>query len=418
MNYIKHPLAIILAPKVEGDNISFSLITDREVVYTYKIPNCDKELFRELFKVVICTWALGLTTIYRKVRIAFPVTSVEYDFVQRIKMPFFSGMSISTGYYLMAPPCIGELEFTQLQEEASFSSFLFSPSDFNKVSVGYSGGKESLLSYLLLKEAGYETHKLFINEGMAPDKDYFSGEQTIYYDNDIWKEVFDVVGKDHWYPSTSLIRLLLNAVYSASNGIGYVVSGNEYSCTGLYFSGVSNSLSFGTAYGQSLFAMKEVERYFKLRGVSLSVFSSVQNMDILTEEVLLYKYFHKEADTQVSCFNHYEKDGKLNVCGVCPKCELMNVLMVILQKNSKYFKLPVTWVTPFLRNYDIIAVPKNVKTLISEEEIGLYNSLLNSTFPKIHPVQLRFDSLHPAGELPKRLYDVVTNKVAPFKRIV
>lgn len=419
MVYLKYHEAKIFPLQLDKEKreIYYSIVMDRqEKVYKIRLPeSVSLELFKELSKVLLCLYALGLSTICRKVTVLEMISSVELDFINRIKMMFFSALCNSSGHYLMAPPCIGEVEFPVLDEVTALGSFIFAPTVYDKVGIGYSGGKESLLSRLLIEQAGYETFNVFINEGMASEgaKSFFGlkNEDFIFYDNHPWDEVFTVIGLDHWYPSTSLARLIIASIYSVCRGVGYVVSGNEYTCSEMYFTGAEGTVHFGTAFGQSIFAMKELQRYFKLKGISVKIFSPVLPMSLFLEELYLYKYYPKEAEEQLSCFNHFEDHGVLHTCGVCPKCELLNVMLVVINRNYQAFGFEKPIKSKFIRRANVSELPKEIKTLINEEEAEFLSNALHGNLDLNSPLlKLRFDTLHPRRDIPAEVLQLMEEK--------
>ncbi|MDP2469486.1 MAG: creatininase family protein [Candidatus Palauibacterales bacterium] len=212
----------------------------------------------------------------------------------------------------------------------------------DRVAVLSSGGKESLLSYGLLKELGYETHSLFVNESGRHWYTALNGfrhlrttdpERTVR----IWTtadRVFNwmlrqlpVVRPDYHriraddYP----VRLWTVAVFVFGalpvlrrRGIGRLVIGDEYDTTrSVKHRGIPH---FDGLYDQSRFFDNALSLYYRSKGWGVSQFSLLRPMsELLVEKVLVERYPELQRH-QVSCHSASVRGEQVYPCGRCEKC--------------------------------------------------------------------------------------------------
>ena len=212
----------------------------------------------------------------------------------------------------------------------------------SRAAVLSSGGKESLLSYGLLRELGFETHSLFVNESgrhwytalngfrhlRAADSE---GTVRIWTTADrvfnwmlrrmpLVRQDFNRVRADD-YP----IRLWTVAVFMFGalpvlrrREIGRIVIGDEYDTT--------RSVRYGDIphydglYDQSRLFDNALSSYYGQKGWHVSQFSLLRPMsELLVEKVLVERYPTLQRN-QVSCHAASVKGERAFPCGRCEKC--------------------------------------------------------------------------------------------------
>jgi creatinine amidohydrolase/Fe(II)-dependent formamide hydrolase-like protein len=204
-----------------------------------------------------------------------------------------------------------------------------------------SGGKESLLSYSLLDELGYETHPLFVNESgrhwFTALNAYRHFSRQVQGTARIWtscdrlfawmlrhlpfiRQDFATVRSDE-YP----IRLWTVAVFLfgvlplvRKRGIGRIVIGDEFDTTQRSFhKGIAH---YDGLFDQSRYFDNRLTRYFQSKGWSLVQLSIVRSLSELLVEKILVERYPEMQQLQVSCHaTHTEKD-RVRPCGRCEKC--------------------------------------------------------------------------------------------------
>ena len=261
------------------------------------------------------------------------------------------------------PPVKGK---SYLRAELVFSdegSYSFSSAKENRGEVGgwdthrsrhavlSSGGKDSLLSYGLLRETGQETHPVFINESgrhwftalnaYRHFKDHLPETARVWTNSDrvfTWmlrnfpfiRQDFSRVRSDE-YP----IRLWTVAVFLfgalpllKKRGIGRLVIGDEYDTTRrISYKGITH---YDGLYDQSRYFDNAMTRYFIKKGWGISQFSIVRPLsEMLIEKILIERYPELQKH-QVSCHAAHSEDGRIRPCGRCEKCRRIVGMLLAL----------------------------------------------------------------------------------------
>lgn len=422
MSLLNTEKIIITNYLLQKNTLQYTIIKDSEVEnFKIEIPACfDKEIFFHFYKIVVCSQALSFTLIAKKVIVDIPLTPFIIDFIERIKNPFLSGSSVLAGKVLLAYPSIGELILNKNYED--FLIDFEKEIDRNKVVLPYSMGKESLLSRLLLTEAGFEVSPLFIDTGITEGKnpgkaidvpfDFISLNEA---DTD-W--VSSVISEGVWdLPVNGITILIVSLCYAISKDIGYVSMGCEYETTSLEFKGIYGSVSYGHTYSQSNFIFKEIERLIYNYNFPVKFFSPVQNFSTILEEAYLYTFYPGNAERQHSCDYYYIANDKLIPCRTCIKCDILNAILVGLNIYRKINKLK-----PFVTSHIIDEYVKEIKQnpaqhiepFLSKEDQDEIENLLKGYLSN---AELRFDYLHSEEFLPGKYYHFLIKKHEEFKKL-
>jgi creatinine amidohydrolase/Fe(II)-dependent formamide hydrolase-like protein len=204
-----------------------------------------------------------------------------------------------------------------------------------------SGGKDSLLSYSLLREIGYEVHPIFINES---GRHWFTALNAYRYFRDNYKETTRVwtnsdrvfarmlrylpfVRQDFArlrsdeYP----IRLWTVAVFLfgalpilRKRGIGRLVIGDEFDTTRrLSHKGITH---YDGLYDQSRYFDNALTRYFIHKGWDIKQFSIVRPLSELLIEKILAERYPEHQQHQLSCHAAHTEGQRVRPCGKCEKC--------------------------------------------------------------------------------------------------
>jgi len=217
------------------------------------------------------------------------------------------------------------------------------------VAVLSSGGKDSLLSFGLLREIGQELHPIFINESgnhwLTARNAYkhlaveHPGTARVWTNSDrvfawfkrhlpfIRPDFLSVRADD--YP----IRLWTVAVFLfgalpllRKRGIGRLVIGDEYDTTRrAVFQGISH---YDGLYDQSRFFDRELSRYFQRRGWGVRQFSLLRPLSEFLVQKILARRYPDLFVHQVSCHAAHLEDGRVRPCGKCEKCRRIVGMLV------------------------------------------------------------------------------------------
>jgi len=227
----------------------------------------------------------------------------------------------------------------------------FSAADKGKHAILSSGGKDSLLSFGLLKEIGKEVHPIFINEsgrhwftalnGYRYFAANYSETSKVWTNSDrlfAWmlrhfpfvRQDFARIRSDD-YP----IRLWTVAVFLfgalpllKKRRIGRLVIGDEFDTTNrTSYKGITH---YNGYYDQSRYFDNALTRYFYRKGWNISQFSLLRPLSELLIEKILYERYPFLQRNQVSCHATHIQNNKVFPCGKCEKCRrIVGILKAI-----------------------------------------------------------------------------------------
>ena len=291
--------------------------------------------------------------------------------------------------------------------------------DNSRYSVLSSGGKDSLLSFGLLNEIGYEVHPVFINESgrhwFTALNAYRSFSRDLPNTARVWTNSdrlfnwmlghFPFIRKDFRkiqsdeYP----IRLWTVAVFLfgalpllRKRGIGRLVVGNEYDTTRRpRHQGIPH---FDGLYDQSRYFDNALTRYYHRKRWGVSQFSILRVLSELLIEKILVERYPDLQKSQVSCHAAHKESMRVRPCGRCEKCRRIVGMLMALGADPGHCGYSRKQVEDCLRSVitkeinqdkegiEHLAYMLNRKGLISEPAIG---PIKGRKRPQI--MNLRFD---------------------------
>ncbi len=212
-----------------------------------------------------------------------------------------------------------------------------------------SGGKDSLLTFGLLREMGREVHPVFVNESgrhwYTALNAYRSMRHSWPLTARVWtnsdrifnwmlrhlpfvRQDFARIRSDEY-----AIRLWTVAVFLfgalpvlRKRGIGRIIIGDEYDTTRrLRYKGIRH---YDGLFDQSRYFDDALTRYYRGKGWGLSQFSILRPLsEMLIQKILARRYPDLQKD-QVSCHAaHLERD-RVRPCGNCEKCRRIVGMLV------------------------------------------------------------------------------------------
>ena len=252
-----------------------------------------------------------------------------------------------------------------------------------------SGGKESLLSFGLLKEIGYNTHPIFINES---GRHWFTALNAYrYFAKDIpstsrvwtnadrlfnWilrhlpfiRKNFAKIRSDD-YP----IRLWTMAIFLfgalpllKKRGIGRLVIGNEYDTTRrTSFKGITH---YDGLYDQSRFFDNEMTRYFHRKKWGISQFSILRPLSELLVEKILTERYPSLQHHQISCHAAHKKGERVQPCGRCEKCRRIVAILMAFNADPKECGYSEEQIKQCLKNLAVNGINLEIEGV---EQLGL-----------------------------------------------
>lgn len=216
-----------------------------------------------------------------------------------------------------------------------------------------SGGKDSLLTYGLVKEIG-EAHPVFINES---GRHWYSAVNAYKYFKDIepntvkpwcnsdrvfnWmlrqlpfiREDFQNVRADIYPIRMWTVAVFLFGVLPVvrKRGLGNVLIGNEYDTTQKgNHKGITH---YHGLYDQSLYFDNALTRYYRAKGWRLYQFSMLRSLSELLILKILVKRYPELQRRQVSCHAAHEHLGVMLPCGKCEKCRRIVGMLSALDED-------------------------------------------------------------------------------------
>ena len=228
--------------------------------------------------------------------------------------------------------------------------------DKNRHCILSSGGKDSLLSYGLLKEIEREVHPIFVNES---GRHWFTALNAYRYfkQNDantarVWtnsdrlfawmlrripfiRPDFADVRSDE-YP----IRLWTVAVFLfgvlpllRKRGIGRLIIGDEHDTTvRKTMHGIPH---YAGLYDQSIFFDHALSRYFMRKGWAVSQFSLLRPLsELMIQKILAHRY-PQFLQHQISCHAAHQEGERIYPCGKCEKCRRIVSMLLALDHDPQ-----------------------------------------------------------------------------------
>lgn len=410
--------------------------TSNELIYSYDNPYFDKKNAHDvnLASMMAAQVAINYGLFFETVSFDGLYEEVDKNFIRKmventcreilvnkfavpnpfLKPPYDSLELRQQDTYTAAEIVFTNTSFGQLKYTKSAAS-----PDQDRYAILSSGGKDSLLTYGLIKEIGVP-HPVFINES---GRHWFTAINAYKYyrENEpntvkpwcnsdrifSWmvkqmpfiKEYFQGIRADI-YP----IRLWTVAVFlfgvlpvARKRNIGNILIGNEYDTTvKSTFQGISH---YNALYDQSKYFDNALTRYYKQKGWNMYQYSILRSLSELLILKILVKRYPELQRLQVSCHAAHEKDGKMYPCGNCEKCRRIVGMLTALDEDPQRCGYTPVQIEKGLENLSA----KGVKQ-IGPDAAHLYHLLLTKNkiadnehtrkLAKSHAeiTQLRFDN--------------------------
>jgi creatinine amidohydrolase/Fe(II)-dependent formamide hydrolase-like protein len=249
-----------------------------------------------------------------------------------------------------------EISFVSRETKTPFPKWALWETNKSHVAILSSGGKDSLLSYGVLKETGQIAHPVFINES---GRHWYTALNAYRYFREnipntarVWtnadrvftwmlrhlpfiKQNFAEIRADI-YP----IRLWTVAVFIfgalpllRQRGIGRLVIGDEYDTTvRSTYKGITH---YDGLYDQSRYFDNYLSRYFLAKGWSIIQFSILRPLsELLILKILTERYPHLQVH-QMSCHAAHIQGETVLPCGKCEKCRRIIAMLTALGADPK-----------------------------------------------------------------------------------
>lgn len=352
--------------KLNGELSSFELIYSYENSYFNKKDPKDANLASMMLAQVALNYGLFFDTIefdglFDKTDQRFLIDMIENTSREILtnkllikneflKLPFDSLKAEKRNLYTQARIVFTNTQFIgfKLQKEQT-------ETDLNKYAILSSGGKDSLLTYGIIKEIG-EPYPVFINEA---GRHWFTAVNSHRY----YKEIEPNTEKP-WCNSDRLfnwmlkqlpfirenyaniradiypIRLWTVAVFLfgvlpivRKKNIGNILIGDEYDTT--VKGNIEGISHYNALYDQSKYFDNALTRYYRSKGWKINQFSLLRSLSELLIMKALIKRYPDLQEQQVSCHAAHEVDGRMHPCGKCEKCRRIIGMIKSLDENPE-----------------------------------------------------------------------------------
>jgi len=247
------------------------------------------------------------------------------------------------------------LVFENIKGHVHLAETHYAKPDYSHYAILSSGGKDSLLTYGLIREIGV-AHPVFINEA---GRHWFTAVNAHRYLKETepntvkpwcnsdrifnWMlKHFEFIREDYsgipadMYP----IRLWTVAVFlfgvlpiALKKGVGNVLIGNEYDST---ITGSSRGIRhYAGLYDQSWYFDNTLTKYYRKKGWLLRQYSCLRSTsELLIMKILINRYPELQKH-QISCHAAHEAAGRMLPCGKCEKCRRIIGMMVALDADPR-----------------------------------------------------------------------------------
>ncbi len=295
-----------------------------------------------------------------------------------------------------------------------------------------SGGKDSLLTFGLLNELGFEAHPVFGNESgrhwFTALNSYRYFKKNIPTTSRVWinsdrifswmlrklpfiRADFANVRSDE-YP----IRLWTVAVFLfgtlpviRKRGIGRVFIGDEYDTTWTAsYKGINH---FNGLFDQSRYFDIALTNYYRAKGWMLEQYSILRPLSELLILKILTKRYPELQENQVSCHAAHKEGERVSPCGKCEKCRRIVGMLLAFDANPERCGYSQTQISHCLQeiatkdlHQESVSISQLKWMLSNKGLIKLSEEEKSQLQPQPQVLQLRFHPENsPFNELPADL---------------
>lgn len=305
--------------------------------------------------------------------------------------------------------------------------------DRNRYIILSSGGKDSLLSYGLLREVKKQVTPVYINESgrhwFTAANAYKYMERTDPHCQRVWcnsDRIFNwmlrqmpCIKKDFTHIRSDIypVRLWTVAVFIfgalpivKKTGAGNIIIGNEYDTSMREsFEGIPH---YQALYDQSKYFDTGLTRYYTKKGWNVFQFSLLRSLSELLIMKILTKRYPELHAQQVSCHAASIRENRAYPCGKCEKCRRIVSMLAVLDESAENCGYTSKQISDAL----LKTGSSGVKQIGSDAQqlyyMMLQKSLIpaksaNASFAKEHSeiLKMRFDGKRSAlNDMPLELY--------------
>jgi hypothetical protein len=336
-----------------------------------------------LLRLAFCMPLLNYGLFSKEIQLNFPISKADFSLLTDLNVVFSRDIFVNkiakgTNPYILPEffpdpkkikPTDGDPKVVIHPTRLIADTPIGESMDATKSGVLSSGGKDSLLTYGLLKELGSTVYPLYVNESGGHWKTaltaYKYHKKTEPNTQRVWTNVdrFYSYMLDHlrfirpnhrkiWYDAYP-IRLCIFPFYIFSllpifidERIGNLLLGSEFDDLRyeIQYKGIQHY--FGV-YDQHQDYDVRMNQWYEKRIPGLHQWSALRNISGLVDQKILVQRYPTLAKQQRSCHSCHIKNGVVYPCGTCSKClgillyllanDIDPTLMKYQQKDIEYF---------------------------------------------------------------------------------
>lgn len=351
--------AEVLITDSDGTENSFAIINkyEREL----------QESHLPLLRLAFCMPLLNYGLFTKKIKLKFPISNADFSLLNDLNVIFSRDIFVNkiaqgTNPYILPEfypnqekikPNDGDpkaiIQPTQVTDDIPISTSM----DAIKSGVLSSGGKDSLLTYGLLKELGLTVYPLYMNESGGHWRTaltaYKYHKKTEPNTQRVWTNVdrfysfmldhLQFIRPDHrkiWH-DTYPLRLCIFPFYVFSllpifveERIGNLLLGSEFDDL-RYETQYKGIQHYFGVYDQHQDYDVRMNQWYERRIPGLYQWSALRNISGLVDQNILVRRYPTLSKLQRSCHSCHIKNGVVYPCGICSKC--LGILLYLLAND-------------------------------------------------------------------------------------
>jgi hypothetical protein len=303
----------------------------------------------------------------KKIHLQFPISKADYSLLCDLNLIFSRDIFVNkithgTNPYILSDffpdpekirPGDGDPNAVIYPSQLISDTSIAGGMDPLKSGVLSSGGKDSLLTYGLLKELGSQVYPVYVNESGGHWKTaitaYKYHKKTEPKTQRVWTNVdrfysfmldhLQFIRKDHrkiWH-DTYPLRLCIFPFYVFSvlpcfikENIGNVLLGSEFDDL-RYETQYKGIPHYFGVYDQHQDYDVRMNQWYEKRIPGLYQWSALRNISGLVDQKILVCRYPTLAKQQRSCHSCHIKNGVVYPCGTCSKC--LGILLYLLAND-------------------------------------------------------------------------------------
>jgi len=279
-----------------------------------------------------------------------------------------------------------EIDYHFIQGKNILTTNLF-PRQTNKTAIlPFSFGKDSLLTYSLLKELGINPIPVFVKEPLSVEENYHIEilakkffeefkEKVLFIENQAGKLREAGKGWYGWELQLTQYAIMLLPIILA-NRARYLFFSNEQSCNEEFLD--KEGFWCNPVYEQSVKWLEQMNDLFQILGIkNLEVGSLIEPLNDLAIVKILHHRYPKIAKYQTSC-SAETPEAKFNRwCGNCSKCARLFIFFLANKIDPKKIGIPTNMLELKYKNkYALFEDGNNKDSAYDESRVGRDEQLL------------------------------------------